>query len=344
MKSTTHSWLKDLIFLTLSIGLLFVSFMGSRPLMVPDEGRYAEIPREMVASGDYVTPRLNDIKYFEKPPMTYWLESATIQLFGMSEWSLRAPLALLGLIGCLIVYVAGRKLFDRRSGILASFVLATNFLYFTLVHFIIPDLPMTIFLTVSLLCFILGEREPPGRKRIFYFWMLYIFAALATLTKGLIGIVFPGMIIFVWVLITNEWRSLKQYFLPSGMLIFLVIAAPWHMLMQLRNPEFFQFYFVEQHFLRYLTEYAHRSQHKWFLSACIILGFFPWIGFLVQSFKFHWPKWAARQQHKVTIFLMTWAIMIFLFFQLSQSLLLSYALPIIPPLALLTGHYLSSQW
>src|SRR5512139_1378602 len=157
--------LRDAIVLALVIGLFFALFLGSRPLSVPDEGRYVEIPREMVVSGDWLTPRLNGVKYFEKPPLFYWIESALIKLYGLSEWSVRTGPALFALFGCLAVYYAGARMFGRRTGLISAGVLATSLLYYALSRLISLDMPVSVLLTASLLSFLLGTREPAGRTR-----------------------------------------------------------------------------------------------------------------------------------------------------------------------------------
>lgn len=364
--------LKDLLLLTLVISLLFCTFLGSRALMVPDEGRYAEIPREMVISKDYLTPHLANLKYFEKPPLYYWITALPIKLFGANEWSLRFPTAMLGLIGCLFVYWLALTLYDRRTALLSAFILSSSTLYCTMSHFLSLDLPLTVFLTICMGCFILGTRAPPGKTRLCYFLCLYIFAALATLTKGLIGFILPGFVIFTWILCANEWRSLQSYYLFRGTLLFLLIAAPWHMLMQLAHPEFFHYYFIEQHFLRYFTNYADRGQPAWFLTAAVVVGFFPWCWFLMTSPLCLLTRLRLNAQNEPVqrgqakplatlikkmkalfitlrkkddqLFFILWALLVFLFFNASNSLLLSYALPIMPPLAILTARYLSAFW
>lgn len=345
MKSSVRTWVSDLILLSLIIGIFYSLFLGTRPLMSPDEGRYAEIAREMLATHHYITPHLNGVKYFEKPPLFYWMSCAAIYLGGLSEWSLRIVSAFMGLVGCLLVYVTSRKIFGRLSAWFASLILAANALYYILAHFITPDMTVSVFLSATLFAFILGNNEPPGMRRNYYMWGMYVFAALATLSKGLIGIVFPGLIILVWLLVMNKWRSLKTYCIPTGIVIFLIIAAPWHILVQIHNPEFFRFYFIDQHFLRYFTDYAQREQSWYFLPLCLILGFFPWICFLPQTIRLHFfATWQERHLQMESIFFMLWAVLILLFFMLSQSQLLSYALPIVPALAILTGHYLADVW
>lgn len=345
MNRESKTWWSDLLILVVIISLGYFAFLGSRPLMVPDEARYAEISKEMAVSGDYITPTLNGLKYFEKPPLFYWLESFAIKIFGLNEWFLRLLPALIGIMGCLVVYFTARKLFDRQIGLLSAFILATSGLYNVLSHFIILDGLLAFCLTCCLCSFLLAIHEPQEKIQKWYFWAMYAFAALATLTKGLIGIALPGLIIFSWMLLFNQWNILKRCRLFSGTLIFLAITLPWHILMQWRNPDFFQFYFVEQHFLRYLTKYANREQALWFLPVCILGGFYPWVGFLFQSLAYNFPKsWQQRAVDKIPGFLIIWALVIFIFYSFSHSQLLPYILPVFPALAIITGRYIRSVW
>lgn len=335
MKNNT--WLMDLLILTCLIGAFFLIFLGNRPLNVPDEGRYAEIPREMVVSGDYVTPHLNGIKYFEKPPLFYWMQAGAMKAWGLSEWIVRLPNMLLGLFGCLMIYGGARLLYDRQTGLCASIMLATSLLYYAMSHLLTLDMIVTVCLTGSLLSFIVGLQH---RK---FFLGIYFFSALAVLSKGLIGILLPGFVIFVWILLFNQWRLLKDIYLPSGLCIFLVIAAPWHILVQMRNPEFFHFYFIEQHFERYLTMSAGRYQPVWFFLPIVLLGLFPWIIFLWRALVSVFPRsWQACKAHKKEVFLLLWAGLIFVFFSLSKSKLIPYILPVFPALAIIVGRYIST--
>ncbi len=340
--ATPRGWWHDIILLTVVLSILFAAALGNRALWHPDEGRYVEIPREMVESGDYVTPRLNGVKYFEKPVLFYWLQASAIKVFGIKEWSMRLWPVIFAILGCLATYATGRKLYDRRTGLLACAVLATTPLYYILGRTITLDMAVSVLLTLALFAFLLGTREPPGAWRRNYFWAFYIFAALATLTKGLIGIVIPAAIIGAWILLLNEWRLLRAIYLPSGLILFLLIAAPWHVLAARANPEFAQFYFIHEHFQRYLTKVHDRYQPAWFFVPVLIAGFYPWTAYLVQALSKAWPSsWRARHEKREMLFLSLWVILAFVFFSLSDSKLIPYILPIFPPLALLTARYLS---
>lgn len=339
------SWWLDIICLALVITFFYALFLDQRPLMAPDEGRYAEIPREMVESGNYITPKLNGLTYLEKPPLFYWMQSLSIKLFGVHEWNLRLMNMMMGVLGAIITYIAGRRLFNRRTGLLASFILATSALYYCMAHFVTLDMTLSFFLCATLFSFILGANESKRSIQKIYFWSMYIFAAGAVLTKGLIGIAFPGIIIFLWIAVFRRWRDLKNYCLPTGIILFLIIALPWHLLAQSQTKEFFQFYFLDQHFLRYFTDYADRQQPIWFLSLTLLGGFFPWTFFLPQALKMGWTKnIAERNTYTTRTFLFIWTVAIFIIFQFSQSVLIPYILPLFPPLALLLAYYLNHIW
>jgi len=319
--------------------------LNSRSLWDPDEGRYSEIPREMVASGDYITPRLNGVKYFEKPVLFYWMQAGAIKLFGVSEWSLRLWSALLAVLGCLAVYYAGYRLFGRRTGLFAAAILATSVWYDLLGSAITLDMAVTAFLTLALLAFLLGTRAPPGVERRLWLYAFYVLTAAATLTKGLIGIVIPGMVIVAWLALTRQWSLLRNLYLPSGTILFFAIAAPWHVLVSLANPEFPWFYFVHEHFARFLTTVHHRSEPIWFFVPVLLVGMFPWSMFFIEAVRRGLRDSKPNQQTSSdTWFLVLWAGLVFAFFSLSGSKLATYILPAMPPLAILCGRYFAGVW
>jgi 4-amino-4-deoxy-L-arabinose transferase-like glycosyltransferase len=329
----------DSFLILIIIGAFYALFLGTYALFTPDGARYCEIAREMAASRDYITPHLNHVLYFEKPILFYWLQAASIHFLGLSEWAMRFWNAFFAVAGCLFTYIAGYKLFNRKTGLFAAFILATNLLYFSMGHLISLDMTVTFFITISLYSFILGTNTQNNSKRRLYMWLAAIAAALAVSTKGLIGIVLPLMIIGIWLLLLNEWRSVKKWFVPSSIIIFLLITLPWHILIQIKHPYFLHFYFIEQQLARYSSMIASRYDPFYYFIGILIIGFFPWILFLCQALYKTWPKWSERKQYKTEIFLLIWFIAIFLFFSFSESKLIPYILPIFPPLALMTGRY-----
>jgi len=338
-------WSRDILLVTLVAALFFGIMLGTRALGAPDEARYSEIPREMVATGHYITPRLDGVLYFEKPALFYWLQAASIHLFGLGQWSLRLWTALFAVLGCVAVYVVGRTLYNRRTGFLAALVQGTSVLYFGMGHVVTLDMAVSVLLSLSLFSFLLAYRKPMGFERRVGMWGAFFFAALATLTKGLIGIVFPMMAIGLWIIALWDWSILKRMYLVSGFAIFFLVAAPWHILVQLKHPTFLHYYFVRQHFERFLTHVAHRYQPFWYFLPILFLGILPWSAFLVQALRFNvrFP-WAGRQEHAETLLLMIWVASIFAFFSASDSKLVPYILPIFPAAAILIARYLDDRW
>lgn len=312
--------------------------IGDRPLSTPDEGRYAEIPRAMVETGDYITPRLNGVKYFEKPALMYWLVSGSIRLFGVHEASLRLWPVLFAILSCLFVYGTARILYGRTAGIWSAIPLATCLYYAGHSQILILDGALSCFMTITLCGFLLAVKSVKTSHRVVALSLFFIAAACATLTKGLIGIALPGCIILLWMALTRQGKFLSYAFSPWGIGLFLFITVPWHVLVSLKNPEFPHFYFVHEHFLRYTTTIHGRKQFFGFFAPILILGWFPWIGFLGQSVKtFLSLKKKLLREEDAFLFLGVWAAFIFLFFSISRSQLIPYILPVFPPLAMILG-------
>ncbi|MBI3507328.1 MAG: phospholipid carrier-dependent glycosyltransferase [Proteobacteria bacterium] len=337
------AWIRDLAALTLVIGAFFLLFLGHRPLAVPSEARYAELAREIVTSGDWITPRINGTKYFEKPPLFYWIEAIAVLALGLSEFALRLTTALFALGGCLLAYVGGRKLFDRTTGILSAVVLASSLLWFALSRVILLDVPVGFFLSLCVLAFIFAVRSEAGSgARTGWLYTMYVAAAAATLTKGLIGIVLPGLVIGMWIVLTWNWRLLLEVRLLSGLALFLLVTVPWHLAVGFQTPEFFHFYFIHEHWERFTTTIHGRAQPWWFFLAILAGGVFPWVGFLFQALWRNIERAFARDaEGRAELFLALWFWLILLFFSVSDSKLVPYVTTIMVPLAIFLGRYLA---
>ncbi len=325
----------DLTFLTLLFGTVYLQFLGRIPFLEPDEGRYAEIPREMLESGDFITPYLNYVKYFEKPPLIYWLNALSMKLFGQNEFAARLPSALCGILTILFIYHLGRTLFGRRQGMAAALILGSSAGFMIQNRMILTDIPLTFCLTTALGCFILAGREGEPRSGTYYH-LFYLFAALAVLAKGLIGMVLPGGVIFFHLLLTRRWRLLREMRLPTGLLLFLLVGAPWFILVSLKNPEFARFFFIHEHFERFLTKVHGRYQPFWFFIPILLVGMLPWSLLIPASLRGVWKK-RRESGGESRLYLAIWFILIFLFFSKSNSKLIPYILPVYPAAALLMG-------
>jgi len=324
------------------MALAWFGTLGWRPLNRADEARYAEIAREMLASGDWVTPHLNGFKYFEKPPLQYWATAGAFEVFGLHDWVSRLWPALTGFAGLILVLVLGARLLGARAGAYAAAVLAGSPLYALLGQFDTLDMGVSFFLALAVFAYALGqcEQAPPAERRrwMFAFWAA---CALATLSKGLIGIVLPAGAIGLDILLRRDWHRIGRLGWGAGLPLFLLLAVPWFALVSVRNPEFFHFFFIQEHFERFLTRFAHRYEPPWYFIAVLALGMATWLlalgPALVRAF---WN--GAGRSFSPARFLALWALVVLVFFSASDSKLPSYILPIFPALALLIGDYLAA--
>jgi 4-amino-4-deoxy-L-arabinose transferase-like glycosyltransferase len=347
----TRAWRHDLLLLALLGAVWFFVALGLRPLGNPDEGRYAEIPREMAASGDFVTPRLNGVKYFEKPPLLYWLSAVTFEVAGVNEFTARFWNALFALGGVLATYSAARALYGRRAGWWSAGVLATSLLYFGLSQMVLLDMALAVTMSGALFAFLLAVRCQREGARLALFVVFYACMALAVLAKGLVGLVLPCAVVFVWLLVCDQWRGLRPAHVLAGAMVFLAIAAPWHVAAALENHspvkehDFAWFYFVHEHFLRFTTTVHGRAQPWWFFTPVLLAGFLPWSVFVPQAL---WRSlaggWQARRENREAWFLVLWVLVMLVFFSKSQSKLIPYILPVFPALAVLAGRWLAEEW
>ena len=324
------------------LAALWLGSLGLRPLYKPDEGRYGEIPREMVASGDWLTPRLNGFKYFEKPPLQYWATAAAFTVFGINDWAARLWTGLAALAGVWMAFAAGNRLFGRPAGAFAAAILASSPLYVLLGQINTLDMSVSLFLSAAVFAFSLaqGESELRARRR----WMLAFWAACAgaVLSKGLIGIVLPVAAVGLYVLVRRDWALLLRLELLRGGLLFFALTAPWFVAVSLANPEFAYFFFVQEHWLRFTTKMHHRSEPAWFFLPVLAVGAWPWLlaiaGGWIESLR---PP--PGRAFSAALFLALWALVVLGFFSASGSKLPPYILPLVPALAVLAGSFLARR-
>ena len=337
VRSGSGGWLRDLLLLALILGIPFFQYLGGLPLIDPDEGRYAEIPREMLERGDLITPTLNYVKYFEKPPLLYWINAASLKIFGQNEFAARFPSALCGLLTVLATYVIARQLYGRRAALISALILGTSAGFVLQSRIILTDMLLTFCLTAALGSFIVAAGREGRRSRALPWYLFYLFCALATLAKGLIGMVFPAGIIFFYLLLSRRWNLLREMRLVPGLLLFLAVAAPWFVAVSLRNPEFARFFFIHEHFERFTSTVHRRNQPFWFFVPVLLGTMLPWSFFIPGALVRAWRD-RHHEDGRAGMYLLIWTALIFLFFSKSNSKLIPYILPIFPPLAILIGH------
>jgi 4-amino-4-deoxy-L-arabinose transferase-like glycosyltransferase len=326
-----------MLFLLALTTILYLVALGSHGLLDPDEGRYSEIPREMLESGDFVTPHLNYVAYFEKPVLHYWLTALSFEVLGQNEFAARFFPAVLAMAGVFVVYWLADRMYGPRAAFLSAWILATSLVYFAIGQINITDMPLSFFMTLSSAGFWMGYRR--DRR---YFVLFYLGMALGLLTKGLVGVVLPAGVAFWWIVLTRKWEVIREALYLPGLALFFLVGTPWFVLVCMKNPDFFDFFFIQEHFLRYTTKMHGRFEPWWWFIPIIIVGSIPWTGFLPGAIASALPSSIASRtrQDRGKIFLLLWFGIIFLFFSISNSKLIPYIVPVMPPLAILMGSFL----
>ncbi len=317
----------------LAILYLYLAHLGSYHLMDPDEGRYNQIPHEMLLSGDFITPHLNGVEYFEKPAFQYWFTAIMMKIFGVTEFAGRI-LPALSAIGCVgLVGFLGTMMYSRKVGLLASAILATSCLNLIVASINILDMALTLFMTACMVFFYAFEHTEKKKWLVAF----YIAMGFGVLTKGLVAIILPFGILFWYTILTKRPRLfLKLFYLP-GILTFLIVTVPWFYLVCQANHDFFYFFFIREHFLRFTTKMHDRFQPWWFFIPFVIIGMLPWTGFLLSLFskKGVIRKTTSQRNRFDIIFLLLWFFIIFIFYSISDSKLVPYIMPCWMPLAIL---------
>ena len=343
-KQGSRRWMAWLLLIAFAI--VWFGGLGYRDLNQPDEGRYAEIPREMVATGNWVTPRLDGLKYFEKPPLQYWMTAVSFELFGQSNATSRLWTALMGFLTVPWVFFLGLRLYDRRTAFYGASLVASMLIWVAMGHLNTLDMGVSALLAFGVGALALAQTERGRRPRWVMGWMLLGWAMLAaaTLSKGLIGLVLPGGAVVFYSLWQRDWGLWRHLHLVKGLVVLVALTAPWFVLVSRANPTFLWFFFIHEHFLRYLTPEAHRSQPWWFFLGILWLGMLPWLGAGARSVVRAGRSWALGDgSFDAERFFWTYGAFMMVFFSISDSKLVPYILPLYPFLALLAGNQLARR-
>ena len=344
-RTSNRSWLLDHRGLLISLFIVgFIAWFGGlelRGLFFPDEGRYAEIPLGMLTTGDWITPRLNGIKYFEKPPLQYWATATIYSLLGTDEWTARLWPALTGFAGILGVGAAGARLYGARTAVVAMGVLISSWAYFLGGQYLTLDMGLTFFLTVSLMSFLWAQQDDTApRARRNAMWVTWVALAMAVLSKGLVALVLPTLTLVGYSASVRSVRIWQRMHLLSGLALLTVIAVPWFVAAQLQNVEFFQLFFIQEHFQRFASEGHHRLGPWYYFIVIGVVGMLPWSAAWSRCIR-AMPSLLRRPPNtafQTDRFLLIWILVIFVFFSVSKSKLPAYVLPAFPALALLVAH------
>jgi len=313
------------------LALWLLATLGLRPLLLPDEGRYAEVARAML-HGDLLVPTLDGLPFFHKPPLFYWLDIAALQLLGVHEFAGRFGSAVGAWVMGAALFLAMRRWHGPRAAAIALGVLATTPFFFIGAQYANHDMLVGGLITAAVLAIARAVDDP---KRVVLRWLVvgWVLCALAVLAKGLIGIVLPALVIGPWLLAQRRWRQMLRLLHPLGLLAFVAVAAPWFVAMQLRYPGFFDYFIVEQHFRRFAQTNFNNVHGTWFFIVAMPLLTLPWSAWLPAAIQRHR---ALRDRH-VGLYAW-WLVAVLGFFSIPSSKLVGYALPALAPWCALLGR------
>lgn len=321
--------------------LLFLELPGSS-LLEPDEARYAEIPREMLQTGNWMVPRLNYVDYFEKPPFFYWANAVSLELFGRNAFAARLP-ARLATVGVVLVLFFGlRRYFGGRIALLSGLITISAPLFFGLGRTNLIDGMLTLWMTLAVVCLhgFLREREE-GRSGRGAAAATGLACGVAVLTKGLVGVVLPGGALLVWALLFRRLRRVREILLSWAVPVFLLATVPYFVSVEKAAPGFSGFFWIHEHFLRYATPEASRPGPPYYFLALFLAGFLPW-SFLLGRLgrRFFAPPGDALFPRASNAWFALYGGVVLAFFSLSHSKLPPYILPVFPAAAVLVARAL----
>ena len=325
------------VFIFLIIIAFYLYGLGQLPLLGPDEPRYAQVAREMLLSGDFITPTLGGFTWFEKPALLYWMIAAGFKVFGVSEWSARVGPALCGLLTIAAVGFVGREIDRGLSSLVVTATCLGLIVFSRAASF---DVVVTMTTTWSLACFLLRELS----KRRVYLIGFYAFVGLSLLAKGLVGVVIPFGVVGAYYLLRRAWPERSVWLsLIWGVPLALIVSAVWYgPVIAKHGWTFIDEFFVQHHFERYVSNKYHHPQPLYFYPAIILMLALPWTPFLVEALvkARRWTWRAADSLSIVRTFSFAWLLAPIVFFSFSGSKLPGYILPALPAAALLIADVL----
>ncbi len=332
--------MKDVIkkhpYLFLTVISLFLYLIGNDLLAVTDtaESNYALTAKEMVLSGDWISPQIYGRYWYDKPIFYYWELALSFSLFGFNEFAARFPSAVLSVLNILFTFWFVRKVFDEKTAWLSALILGTSMEFFLLSKAVITDATLFLFMSAAVAFFYLGYRENRA-----YYYLCYIFTALATLTKGPVGIVLPGLAAVIFLFYAKDIKELLHVHLFSGMLLFLLIAGSWYGTMTYLHGYDFLLNFIGVHNILRATVSEHPAQNTWYFYILIyFIGFLPWSFALPVTLFKKRKELHFREASPVIQLLIMYAVVVFVFFQMVATKYTTYTFPALFSLSILTAY------
>lgn len=309
--------------------LIYLLPLGLRPLYTPDETRYGQIPYEMIQTGDWAVPHLVGLRYFEKPPMGYWLNAISIELFGKNNFAVRLPSALSAGLSAWFVWFLLIRLGFSRSTALASAAVYLSMAEVLIVGTIaVLDTPFSLFLTGGMSLFYLALKDPERRRERFYLIASGVFFGMAFLTKGFLAMALPGIVILGYAIWQKQFSIIKKSLWAA--LFGIITILPWSIIIAIREPDFWHFFFWHEHIRRFMEPNAQHMEPMYYFLMYMPVFAFPWLAYLPASISGNKQRTTNAD---LTRYLILWTILLFLFFSISKGKLATYVLPIFAPFA-----------
>lgn len=319
----------------------FLIILFYRGFNDPDEGRYSEVPREMVVHGNWLEMRMLGYRYYEKPPLTYWLVAPAIKVFGARDWAVRVPLLLNGLALTGIFWLLARRKWERTAANIATLTMLSMVGFLAGTGLLLTD--SFLIMWFALICISLFLGCQPGvsaGQRFGLFSVASVATVMGFLTKGAVAIILPPIIIFLWLLWERRPAALRTWSVPWAILLCGGLLTPVMLLLEKHNPGFFHYFVIDEHFSRFTgtRDIQLHPEPFWFFAMVIPLLLLPWTLFIVRA---AWRLITHRgwRTDSLSRFLLVWIVVVIGFFSASTGKLMSYILPAMPALGLLLGHW-----
>ena len=317
---------------------LFFVGLGRLPLLEPDEGRNAEVAREMLSTGDWITPHFNSLAYMDKPAVYFWMVATSFRLGGISELTARLPSALMALGTMVLTWFMARIMFGDTAGLRAGIIWATMPLVIVFSRIVIFDMTLTFLVTLAMAAFWLDSLS--GFKRPWLCVLMFAACGAATITKGPVGFLLPLLSVLAYQAMGGRFRELERLRWGLGVVVFLAATLPWFIAVSIRNPDFPSYALWQESLQRFATGHARRGGSIFYYLIVFLGGLLPWSLFLVFAGWNKVRRWKELRYdiNKPVLYSLAWAVVIFVFFTISQSKLPAYFLPATVPLSILMAR------